>query len=783
MKTKTDPKHTSRGFPARSIPPRLGRHGLAGMFALLAGASILPAQSLPEASLTTTTPVVRPVTPIHSQIDDHGAAYGLWAAGSAYKASFHDGLQFVPYLGRARPENATFGWRTVSATIGERQLVRQAPRLRHDALRAEYDLGGIVEAYDVHPEGLEQTFVLQEPPRGGGDLVVRGEVTGVLRPEPLQGHGPVGLVDEHGVRCATYGAATAIDAAGRRVPMTTRAGEGFIELVLGAQSLVGLEFPLVVDPLLTPMLVTVTSDVVGDVDVQATVGTMPSASFVAEVVYASASDADLRYLAHNVPQSVTLYADLSAQWSTAEPSLGFCAWAGSTLLAFSRTFVGDGTRRIRMHRHANSMLSLDNSVVLLEHPESRNCWRPAVGTDINGIQTPSLLVVFQVEGTGSFTTVPTSRIRAALVDVSTAVPATILQQFDIAAPALTDCERPAIGSVQHGFPRTWTVAWQSYLGSGLFPNGLQWDVQVRRVGDDGTLGPTFTVPASPNEHQMAPRIAGIDDRMMLVYTESSPAESSIKPAGANGHRVRTVRLDHGPAGFTLPHGTKLLQSTIDARNQVLGIADDPMSRSHWHVLLHLTSPEELHFVTCGYTGTVMASSLAHGTFSGSFVGGAVNVRGTTVAMIYAVSAPALNDVIYVRGFDWPNLFPTIDGPAACSTATILWAEPPLIGSEFAGPRLQNIPANGFGLVLVGTQSLAAQVLGVPGVHDGCWVLVPLSGPDHVGVLGPALGPEAHFPLPLPEFLQPQTIYVQGVLFDPGSSELFSTRRLNVPIGK
>jgi hypothetical protein len=74
------------------------------------------------------------------------------------------------------------------------------------------------------------------------------------------------------------------------------------------------------------------------------------------------------------------------------------------------------------------------------------------------------------------------------------------------------------------------------------------------------------------------------------------------------------------------------------------------------------------------------------------------------------------------------------------------------------------------------------VIGVAGVHDGCWVLVPLSGPDHVGMLGPALGPDADFDLPLPEFLPPQTIYLQGIVYDPSQGELFSTRRLHVPIG-
>ena len=40
------------------------------------------------------------ITPIHTQADDlEGGAYGIWAAGRDYKASFHGGATYVPFLG------------------------------------------------------------------------------------------------------------------------------------------------------------------------------------------------------------------------------------------------------------------------------------------------------------------------------------------------------------------------------------------------------------------------------------------------------------------------------------------------------------------------------------------------------------------------------------------------------------------------------------------------------------------------------------------------------------
>ena len=86
-------------------------------------------------------------TAIHTAAADGGIEYGIWASGAAYKVSFHDGATVVPYLGRGYERNQDWRWRTVSATVGETELCTQAPRLSHTAFRAEYDLGGIVEAW------------------------------------------------------------------------------------------------------------------------------------------------------------------------------------------------------------------------------------------------------------------------------------------------------------------------------------------------------------------------------------------------------------------------------------------------------------------------------------------------------------------------------------------------------------------------------------------------------------------------------------------------------------
>ena len=140
--------------------------------------TLLAAAALTAAAATAT---VTAQVPIHSQTDDDGARYGVWGAGADYKCSFHDGMAFVPYLGRDYPVTRSLRWRTVSAKIGATELCTvAAPRARWHDCRAEFDLGGLTEAYDLRLDGVEQTFVLATRPAAAGDLVIRGAVATAL---------------------------------------------------------------------------------------------------------------------------------------------------------------------------------------------------------------------------------------------------------------------------------------------------------------------------------------------------------------------------------------------------------------------------------------------------------------------------------------------------------------------------------------------------------------------------------------------------------------------------
>lgn len=253
-------------------------------------------------------------TAIHTAAADGGIEYGIWASGAAYKVSFHDGATVVPYLGRGYERNQDWRWRTVSATVGETELCTQAPRLSHTAFRAEYDLGGIVEAWDVRDEGVEQTFVLTAPPRNGGELVIRGRVTGPLSATDRgAAHGDVLFHDAAGNAVLRYGAATAIDARGDTRPMTTAVDGGEVTLRLDAGWLRAAQYPVVVDPLVGIALIVQHGAPVGDMAMTCTY-LPPGDTWHAQVRWASATDADLEMwrVDYDGNNRITCYTDLAS---------------------------------------------------------------------------------------------------------------------------------------------------------------------------------------------------------------------------------------------------------------------------------------------------------------------------------------------------------------------------------------------------------------------------------------------------------------------------------------
>jgi hypothetical protein len=119
--------------------------------------------------------------------------------------------------------------------------------------------------------------------------------------------------------------------------------------------------------------------------------------------------------------------------------------------------------------------------------------------------------------------------------------------------------------------------------------------------------------------------------------------------------------------------------------------------------------------------------------------------------------------------------------AACTTTDLDWYGRQWIGTEACGLQFTAAPAGSFTTVVLATSTASLQLFGIGGVHDGCWLLVPIAGPDYLGMLPPDVGTTGAWQLSLPEGLAPFTLRAQAVTYDPASGEFYSSNRLNVPL--
>ena len=94
-----------------------------------------------------------------------------------------------------------------------------------------------------------------------------------------------------------------------------------------------------------------------------------------------------------------------------------------------------------------------------------------------------------------------------------------------------------------------------------------------------------------------------------------------------------------------------------------------------------------------------------------------------------------------------------------------------------------MPPGALATILVGTQPTNQLLTGQPPVQNGCWLLVPASGPGALATLPIGFGPSLSYDFDLPEWLGPLNLEFQGVHFDAATVEVLTTTRLSVPLIK
>ncbi|MCI0586044.1 MAG: hypothetical protein L0323_04285 [Planctomycetes bacterium] len=220
----------------------------------LVGASLLPSFSLPPSPAHSAPGTARvPQTAWRRAADIQEVGGRLVALGPDYRAEFAaEGWRFTPALGRRAERTRFLSYSLESIRRGEEVLFERggAPASpERDGSSVRYCRGaGIVESYEVRPDGIEQTFRFAERPPGTGDLVVRGRIETNL-PFPVLAEDGGLRFEEGGLGGVAYGAATGLDAAGRRAPGTLRVEGDLLEIALPSAFVDAAALPILLDPL------------------------------------------------------------------------------------------------------------------------------------------------------------------------------------------------------------------------------------------------------------------------------------------------------------------------------------------------------------------------------------------------------------------------------------------------------------------------------------------------------------------------------------------------------
>lgn len=147
------------------------------------------------------------------------------------------------------------GWQAEVSVRG----LPPATQIAYDGTRVEYTRGAIIEWYDNRPEGLQQGFIVQQPPSTDGTLRMEISIAG-LDPQST-GEDVILLSDAAGEELLSYSQLVAWDARGTQLAAHMESIPGGIALVVAAQ---GAQYPVTIDPVFASFQQKASYEVIGD---------------------------------------------------------------------------------------------------------------------------------------------------------------------------------------------------------------------------------------------------------------------------------------------------------------------------------------------------------------------------------------------------------------------------------------------------------------------------------------------------------------------------------------
>lgn len=738
----------------------------------------LAAQS-PEVAVATAlcSPIV---VPIHSApADPIGGGGGTMAAGADYKVRFADAVWFVPYLGAGYPHNQPFGWRTTAIHVGDTELrLREGPGRVASPTVFAIAHGGVDERYEVRLDGLEQTFTFAARP-GDGELRIRGAIDTALHAEPGdRGHAAVDFADDSGAAIVRYGACTAIDAHGERLPMRTVVGDGWLELVLPAATAAAASWPLVVDPLLANQLLSTSATLPLGQPVATDVARDDENNqlMVAMQRHASAADEDtfLRLFGDAFTPSLGLvFADIDTTWDSTEPKVAFVGGADRWIAVFTREF-SSGTLAVRWHPHTAASTTLDSTVGFLTPLAGSSDLHPDVGGYAGFAIGVHAVVCWQRDRNlgagGTHTSDDLSRIWFTRIDLSAAGAGTAGAATEIVGTdpsGAADRERPSLNRQSHGTTTSdFLIAYQTYWNAA--PGGVDdWDVEGRRIAGTGAFLPGVWIASSnfPNDdHKLGPIVDGIDDEYVIAYALADNTIIPFKANGILGSRVACESYDFAAPAIGAP---QVLNDTGFVKSLVVtGLSYDTLTRSHAVLVHHDTLQQRLWVQKLGYHNQAVETVLAHDAGNPVLGGGAAHDDDADRHVLVFGVEDGLTQPVIGRVFTYDATpAPLAYGNAGCQQGSIFWSSYHRLGHEHGSLGLLGGPPLSIALALYSLAPANAPI--GPFGFGNCILLIDPLAPAYIGssaLLTSTTG-SALLGIPVAETLPVFTAYFQWLVLD------------------
>ncbi|MCR9247428.1 MAG: hypothetical protein NXI31_20550 [bacterium] len=573
--------------------------------------------------------------------------YGTWAAGATYKASFHDGFTFYPLLGTAYPHNLPLHWATTAVSVGGETVAHgSSPRPRRvNAQRVEFDHGHFLEAYDVRPAGIEQSFVFERSPGGTGDLVVTGRIATELVAAPIAaGHQELLFRDLTGAAILRYGRAFAIDAAGRRTDVTTAWNGQQVELRIDHGFLAEATYPVTLDPLIARVNLDTSTAPVQDVDVirAPAAGSSKLMTVYSRVFAGNDVDSYARVTDAAFGSAVMVFSDVNASWSTKG---GRCTWVGDAqrfAAVFERESFAPTTSSILTYFHLRDDTGLNTgSSSILAKPAGTTARNPDIGGRRAG-GGQNAFVVYQTDPTTTQQNTVNTEVWGVLVDAPTAGAASTPTTLDwFAAGTTYDREHPTVVKLSDGQPGFWIVAWHELFRPST-PD--DWDVNVTRVRFDGQkMAQRYRLGLGAHPwNKRFPKLAGGNDRFMLTLTFGP---NSADPTAQEVHVQRFDWPDSEWDPILQP--PQILAADAQTPDFAFPkIAFDSTTRSHWAVTyqrgLGTNGPGDLFVARLGPAGGILESGALF--TSPTAIGGATAItfapeNGGSFPIVYGTDEP------------------------------------------------------------------------------------------------------------------------------------------------